>query len=286
MLNGMPKRFNQDAYLLVTDFAGVKHQLLLGVMDGHGAYGHEVSKYVRKHLPERLIDAQPTLCKSAADCSFEGAKFFELENALKTAYVAVNSLLRKDIDVVFSGTTAVTCLVRDTWVFCTNVGDSRAVIGRFNGADWEAVPLSKDHKPDDPLEKVRILKHGGRVEPITTDEGGFIGPSRVWLKTENIPGLAMSRSLGDVVASRVGVLATPDVIAHRLTPEDKFLLLGSDGLFEWLSNEVCVRLVAQYVKSKDTEAACECLVREATLQWQSRGPVVDDITVVIAFLKV
>lgn len=36
-----------------------------------------------------------------------------------------------------------------------------------------------------------------------------MGPLRVWLKHEDIPGLAMSRSFGDEVASRVGVIAEP-----------------------------------------------------------------------------
>ena len=36
-----------------------------------------------------------------------------------------------------------------------------------------------------------------------------LGPSRVWLKNEDIPGLAMSRSLGDNIAHRVGVICDP-----------------------------------------------------------------------------
>ena len=39
--------------------------------------------------------------------------------------------------------------------------------------------------------------------------GDPIGPYRVWLKNENIPGLAMSRSVGDRVAHSVGVISDP-----------------------------------------------------------------------------
>ncbi len=35
------------------------------------------------------------------------------------------------------------------------------------------------------------------------------GPYRVWLKHENYPGLAMSRSIGDFVAEGVGVIPLP-----------------------------------------------------------------------------
>lgn len=39
-----------------------------------------------------------------------------------------------------------------------------------------------------------------------------MGPARVWLMEENIPGLAMSRSFGDYVASQVGVISIPEVL--------------------------------------------------------------------------
>lgn len=40
---------------------------------------------------------------------------------------------------------------------------------------------------------------------------GFNGPPRVWLKDQQIPGIAMSRSIGDLVAGSVGVIAEPEV---------------------------------------------------------------------------
>ena len=36
-----------------------------------------------------------------------------------------------------------------------------------------------------------------------------MGPARVWLKDLEVPGLAMSRSLGDYVAQSVGVSPEP-----------------------------------------------------------------------------
>ena len=36
-----------------------------------------------------------------------------------------------------------------------------------------------------------------------------MGPARVWLKNENIPGLAMARSIGDLVAQQAGVISDP-----------------------------------------------------------------------------
>lgn len=39
-----------------------------------------------------------------------------------------------------------------------------------------------------------------------------MGPARVWLKNQDIPGLAMSRSIGDSVAGSVGVIADPEIL--------------------------------------------------------------------------
>ena len=46
----------------------------------------------------------------------------------------------------------------------------------------------------------------------------------------------MSRSLGDGVAASVGVIAVPEILEFALQPEDKFIVMGSDGVFEFISN--------------------------------------------------
>lgn len=71
--------------------------------------------------------------------------------------------------------------------------------------------LSIDQKPDSESEYKRIISSGGRVEPFKDYEGNPLGPARVWMKNENIPGLAMARSFGDYIASQVGVIADPEV---------------------------------------------------------------------------
>lgn len=54
---------------------------------------------------------------------------------------------------------------------------------------------------------------------------------------EQIPGLAMSRSFGDYVASTVGVISDPELIYHKMNSKCGFLVIASDGVWEFLSNE-------------------------------------------------
>lgn len=100
-----------------------------------------------------------------------------------------------------------------------------------------AKPLTRDHKPDDPIEAKVILAAGGRIDSYRDSHGNKVGPERVWLKNEEIPGLAMTRSFGDQVACRVGVNAVPEISELRMTPSDKIIILASDGVWEFLENQ-------------------------------------------------
>jgi serine/threonine protein phosphatase PrpC len=47
----------------------------------------------------------------------------------------------------------------------------------------------------------------------------------------------MSRSIGDRIAHTVGVTCTPEINETILASNDKIIVIGSDGIWEFLSNE-------------------------------------------------
>ena len=55
----------------------------------------------------------------------------------------------------------------------------------------------------------------GRIDSFKDSNGAPAGPMRVWLKNEDTPGLAMSRSLGDALAESIGVIPTPDTKIYK-----------------------------------------------------------------------
>ena len=147
--------------------------------------------------------------------------------------------------------------------------------------------LSRDHKPEDASEAARIRKSGGRVEQSRSHGNSEerYGPMRVWLKTLQVPGLAMTRSIGDLAAKKVGVLAEPELkIIKKLSRVDKFVVMGSDGLFDQLINEEIMAIVVNYYQHRDSEGAVNHLLQEAHGRWNTNSEVIDDITIVVAFL--
>jgi serine/threonine protein phosphatase PrpC len=122
-----------------------------------------------------------------------------------------------------------------TKIISANAGDSRAIVVTKTGKTRQ---ITRDHKPDDDDEKVRIGNCGGRIEAFRDHlTGEEMGPKRVWLMNEDVPGLAMSLSLGDYCAQSVGVIPDPEIIEYEVTPEDIYMVIASDGVWEFLSND-------------------------------------------------
>jgi serine/threonine protein phosphatase PrpC len=260
LMPGNPSKVNQDSYIIKPDLN--HNSSLLAVADGHGLNGELVSSYIKERFP-CLLNSNPYFYSSP-------------QRALTLTASRLNKeVCAKDFDTNFSGSTFVGVLIRGGKLWCANVGDSRALLGRElpdqaakgSSNHWMSIALSRDHKPNEADESARIILSGGRVEAYQDEHGNPFGPCRVWLRNQNIPGLAMSRSFGDKVASSVGVVAEPELLEFELTADDKFVVVGSDGVFEFLSNEDVVKIVVPYWRRRDTEGAAEALAREARAAW-------------------
>lgn len=279
---GNTAKTNQDSYFAHINFANQQDAYLFGVCDGHGFYGGEVSSFIKQRLPQIIasdteIHSNPkkALIRSIHKCNDELGKI--------------------NLDVKFSGSTLNLVLIQGRTLYCANVGDSRSVLARqvLDPMDkssslnkWMAIAISRDHKPDHPEESKRIYASGGRVQAYQDENGNPAGPARVWVKNQDLPGLAMSRSMGDAVAASVGVICEAEVASLKLQPEDKFITIGSDGVFEFINNEEIVKLVVPYFRVGDCEGCCEAIVKESTRRWKTEEEVIDDITALCVFLDI
>ena len=277
------KKTNQDNFFIYNNFNNNPNYVFMGVCDGHGMFGQGVSTYLVNNLPQNLNSI--FLAKNIKNLAT--INITTLSESIQSTFISTNEQLTQDdrIDSAFSGSTCVSLLYTPSRLICINVGDSRCVLGKFDGVKWKAKNLSRDHKPDIAGEKERIIKNGGRVEAYRDSEGNFVGPNRVWVQGGDLPGLAMSRSFGDEIAHLVGVITDPEIIEYYFCKEDKFIIIGSDGLWEFVKSDECIEIVKDYYLEKNVEAALTHLYKEASKRWILEEEIIDDITILIAFLK-
>ena len=273
------KKVNQDNYFVFHNFLNSVKNIFMGVCDGHGQVGQEVSGFLKENLPTDLNKAikisKLNIIKD--DISHIISETFLEENYKLCTNEMINSML--------SGSTCVSLIYTPTKIITANVGDSRAFMGKFINGKWKSLDLTRDHKPSLPDENNRILSRGGRIEPMRDDDYSFIGPLRVWLKNEDYPGLAMSRSFGDRVAHSVGVSTEPEIREYNFEKEDKFFVISSDGLFEFISSQEIVDIVKDFYISGDIVSCCEYLYKVSSEKWMKEEEVIDDITMIIVFLE-
>ena len=274
---------NQDNYFLLNNINDNQKYIYIGVCDGHGIYGKEVSNYLINNLPQNLNH----------DIINSKIKYLSFESLNNLSTVIINSFIQtnnelinnKNIDTYLSGSTCASILFTPRRLISINVGDSRGILGKFNGEKWISKNLSRDHKPSDEDEKKRIIENGGRVEQNKDEFGNGSGPLRIWVKDKDIPGLAVSRTFGDELAHKIGVINEPEIEEYVFLNEDKFIILATDGLWEYISSDECVDFVKEYYLKNDIEGAINFLYKESSKRWIMEEDVIDDITLIVIFMN-
>ena len=273
-------KVNQDSFLVLQNQYNFKDFNIFSVMDGHGVNGHLVSRFVTKYFTSFFKNNKKMNSNSNEDEVYYRLKKND-SDILKRAFRHAERDIEKnsDIDANFSGTTCVMVLQVGEKLLCANVGDSRAIMVKENN---KIIPLSIDQKPDDPEESKRIIENGGEISQFEED-GEKSGPFRVWKKGEVYPGIAMSRSIGDFIATTLGVVPIPKFIDEKIDKDTKFIVVASDGVWEFLDNQKVADIVMPFYKKNDPDGACKALIKESTDWWNQEDIVVDDITVIVVF---
>mmetsp|Transcript_38532 Transcript_38532/g.120617 ORF Transcript_38532/g.120617 Transcript_38532/m.120617 type:complete len:519 (+) Transcript_38532:355-1911(+) len=312
---GNPNWKNQDNYIAIDTFGSGKKKnadkSLFAVFDGHGEFGHLVSRKCREEMPQRLISNRLDM----------GAAFDEAQDHFKSC----------EVDCSCSGATAVVIIIDNatrgrggsSTLRIGNCGDSRAVVARVVNNTITGVTLTKDHKPDRPDERRRITAMGGKVgtRQVVVGHGPNgaitmpVGPARIWYNCRGeTMGLAMSRSLGDLIAHRVGGSHEPEMTMRNLQEEDMFLLLATDGVWDVLDANAAVDIAFEVMMEAreeaglgpkrvpmggaaagfsseewrsipwDPEVAAKRICTTARRRWENLSAMVDDITCVVVKL--
>lgn len=217
------RKVNEDRYV-VEELS--PNLLYFGMFDGHA--GTEVVDFVSQRMKKTI--------------NYWLTQTDNLERVLEQSFIDINNLLARHLNLLGSqnftcGTTATVCLLKNSVeLVIGHVGDSSAILCRKG----KALRLTEDHDPEVEGEAARIKKCGG-----------FISMNS--LGRSNVNGrLAMTRSIGDFVLKKYGVIARPDIYNIEIRhSKDAFLVLASDGLTFVLADQEIIDVVSKCDIPKD-----------------------------------
>lgn len=277
--NGWTPRM-EDRVVVQCPVVGRPVWSLFGVFDGHG--GSFCSSYLAANLPAVIANEASSLSRKLLSLGVSGDNDTTpevLEKLLTKVCVDLDKQLQTHPRMVVdrlkssklscmdsSGSTGVIALVTAQLVAVANVGDSRAVLAAkptttdshpiapanaavFNNNSnpcLSAIPLSRDHKPSLPEELARIEHAGCAVEEENDNCSQICCPDYTDVK------LRMSRSFGDfylkmnpnLPLEQQAVTSLPEVLVHRRSGRDAFLVLACDGVWDVMSNQEVVDFIA------------------------------------------
>lgn len=278
-----------------------RHATFVGVYDGHG--GPEASRYISDHLFRHLIRLAQENGVMSEDIL--RSAFSETESGFLTL-VRRAYAIRPVLAAIGS-----CCLVGVIWkrtLYVANLGDSRAVMGCLDRSNKiVAEQLTRDHNAC--MEEIR--KELRNLHP--EDSQIVVMKHGVW----RIKGIIqVSRSIGDAYLKRPEfaldpsfprfhlpeplrrpvLRADPSIITRPISPDDKFIIFASDGLWEYLSNQEAVEIIHNNprvgIARRLLVSALEKAGRTRQMPYNEikkldqgvRRHVHDDITIVVIFI--
>jgi protein phosphatase 2C family protein 2/3 len=230
---------NEDCHCVFLDLPS-SHVDFFAIYDGHG--GPFVARYVGQHLHNLFDSSFKTL---------EGSE--PVEKTIQRTFLAVDELLLNEAgeDCGTCGSTACVVLLQHLpkrRVTCANAGDTRAVLCRGG----QAVDLSADHRPNSDSERSRIHAAGSSVSEDRVD--GMLAVSRAFGDFE-------FKQAKNMPPQSQAVTCFPDIVSLDLNPEDSFIIIACDGIWDCITSAQAVAFVKSKLQNEgDVVAAAEALI--------------------------
>ena len=259
-IKGLKKKMDmtgQDVFDIIKDISdNVKY---FAVYDGHRNKSLQAAEGIRNEI-RKILDSDKKLISGFKDLK-------KVESYFKSLYKTIQKKLAGTNEYDLSGTCSISVLLVDNKMFVINLGDSRCVLGQRKNGDENklgekiGVEMSIDQKPIREDEKLRIMDKGGEVSDKLT-----VTP-RFYRKNDEVSELALSRSIGDIVAHEVGVSCEPEIFEKELDSDDHFIVIGSDGIWDAMSSCEVVGFIFQKMESQKSKCA-QLLAEECRNRWE------------------
>ena len=152
--NGKVKKFNEDRIKAIVNYQNPFNIKVsyFSIFDGHS--GKNCSDFLKENLHKYIFNSPlfPSDIPKAIRESFKKAD----DTFRAMVYDQKNNVLKDK-----SGSCALVMLILNNYLYAINLGDSRALYSYDTGK--YLYQITRDHKPNDEIEKRRIEKAGGKV---------------------------------------------------------------------------------------------------------------------------
>lgn len=204
-----------------------------GVCDGHSG-GEAAAEFVKQNIFEcfkKNLKAEAKKC-----CSYKKLTNLEINNAINRTALELNDRLYARGEK--TGTTLNFSIAMNHTLFNANVGDTKGILVN-NG---KLTPMSRDHKPRD--EKASLEARGGAYDPVE-NRACRVKDNKFW------GDLGPGRTIGDGAMDR-RISSRPTITAVRADKinEGSFVMIASDGAWDYASSSVYSNGLFQYAKNK------------------------------------
>ncbi|XP_054821356.1 probable protein phosphatase 2C 40 isoform X2 [Prosopis cineraria] len=159
-------------------------------------------------------------------------------------------------DLVSVGSCVLLVLLHGNDLYTLNLGDSRAVLATSNtSGKLQAIQLTESHTVENEVERARLLADhpddpkaivAGKVKgKLKVTRALGVGYLKKKCLNDALMGILRVRDL----RSPPYISAQPSLNVHKISNSDQFVIVGSDGLFDFFSNDEAVELVESYILS-------------------------------------
>lgn len=251
---------NEDKYNIFTNLNNEKSRRYnninyYGIYDGHG--GGKISKYLEDNILKYFISKKITYPLTE---SYINKVFNIIQNDLVNNYYNMS---------YSQGSTCIIVIIykhnNSKYIQVINLGDCRAIMCSNN----IPVVLTKDHKPDWYEEKNRIEMLGGKISYDGMDY--------------RIKNMSVSRSFGDIDATPY-ITHKPDIYKYRILSDDKFIVIGCDGLWDVLQNFEIINFVLSHMTQDNKILDNRKNIAKNLSEYAIKKGTGDNVTVIILFM--
>jgi len=237
------------------------------VQDLRDLYHQSYAEYLQRLHDKRIEIGNNDQIQDVEDILINAFNSLDADMSREAISRPNGSVNMKTVTVAMSGCVAAVAHIEGPHLSVASTGDCTVVVGSLSDTDtWIAKKLTQEHNSDNQKEVKRILAEhpenehhhiikGDRLLSILAPLRAFGDFKFKWNRA------TIEDTLGAILGEHACppnyktppyLTAQPEVTYHRLSPRDKFMVIGSDGLWDMMTPMQVVRLVGEHMSGKVT----------------------------------